>query len=154
MAKLTYIGHSAFALEANGIQILVDPFITGNPVSTHNSDDFSPSVILLTHAHDDHVGDTLEIALRTGATIITIVELADYLEQRGVKTDAANHGGTIGFDGGSVKFVPAWHSSTFTQEFLAPGVPSGLIVRFDGTTIYFAGDTCLFSDMSLIGEEG
>jgi L-ascorbate metabolism protein UlaG (beta-lactamase superfamily) len=154
LVTLTYIGHSAFALESEGVQILVDPFINGNPVATHTADDFSPDVILLTHAHDDHVGDTVEIAKRSGATVICIVELADYLEQQGVKTDAANHGGTIAFDGGSVKLVPAWHSSSYSQEFVAPGVPSGLVVRFGGQTIYFAGDTALFSDMTLIGDEG
>lgn len=154
MLKLTFIGHSAFALEANGTQILVDPFISGNPVARHAAEDFSPSSILLTHAHDDHVGDTIEIAKRSGAIVVTIVELADYLEQHGVKTDPANHGGTVAFDGGTVKFVPAWHSSSFTQNFVAPGVPAGLVIRFGGKTIYFAGDTCLFSDMKLIGEEG
>jgi L-ascorbate metabolism protein UlaG (beta-lactamase superfamily) len=150
---LTYIGHSAFALESDGHQILVDPFISGNPAAKHSPDDFNPGTILLTHAHDDHVGDTMEIAKRSGATVICIVELADYLEMQGVKTEAANHGGTISFDGGTVKLVPAWHSSSFSPEFLAPGVPSGLVVRFAGQTIYFAGDTCLFSDMKLIGEE-
>lgn len=154
MATLTYIGHSAFALEANGTQVLIDPFITGNPVSAFNKEDFSPSTILITHAHDDHVGDALDISQRTGATIITIVELADYLAMQGANVVAANHGGTIPFEGGTVKFVPAWHSSSFSPTFTAPGVPAGLVVRFGGQTIYFAGDTALFSDMSLIGEEG
>jgi L-ascorbate metabolism protein UlaG (beta-lactamase superfamily) len=156
MAKLTYIGHSAFALEADGTQVLVDPFITGNPVCGHKPEDFDPSTILITHAHNDHVGDTVDIAKRTGATAITIVELADYLEQQGITTIGANHGGTVAFDGGTVKFVPAWHSSTFTTPdgVVAPGVPAGLVVRFGGQTIYFAGDTALFSDMKLIGEEG
>jgi L-ascorbate metabolism protein UlaG (beta-lactamase superfamily) len=156
MATLTYIGHAAFALEANGTQILVDPFISGNPVCQHSPDDFNPSTILITHAHNDHVGDADEISKRSGATVITIVELADYLETQGVSTIGANHGGTVAFEGGSVKFVPAWHSSAFTTSdgVVAPGVPAGLVVRFGGQTIYFAGDTCLFSDMKLIGEEG
>jgi L-ascorbate metabolism protein UlaG (beta-lactamase superfamily) len=155
LATLTYIGHSAFAIEFADQQILVDPFISGNPVAQHSPDDFSPSTILLTHAHDDHVGDTIDIAKRTGATVVCIVELADYLEMQGLTTEAANHGGTITFDGGgTVKLVPAWHSSSYSPKFTAPGVPSGLVVRVEGATIYFAGDTCLFSDMKLIGEEG
>jgi L-ascorbate metabolism protein UlaG (beta-lactamase superfamily) len=154
MLALTYIGHSAFALDTGETQILIDPFISGNPSAHHSPDDFKPETILLTHAHDDHVGDTLDIAKRTGATVVCIVELADYLEMQGLQTEAANHGGTIEFPGGTVKLVPAWHSSSFSPNFHAPGVPSGLVVRIAGKTIYFAGDTCLFSDMRLIGEEG
>jgi L-ascorbate metabolism protein UlaG (beta-lactamase superfamily) len=156
MGKLTYIGHSAFFLEAGEHSVLVDPFISGNPVAKHSADDFSPGTILITHAHNDHVGDAVEISKRTGAPIITVVELADYLETKGAVSIGANHGGTVAFDGGTVKFVPAWHSSSFTREdgVVAPGVPAGLIVRFGGATIYFAGDTALFSDMKLIGEEG
>lgn len=156
MPKLTYIGHSAFTIEHEGNQIAVDPFITGNPVATISADDVSPSTILLTHAHNDHVGDTVPIGKRTGAQVITTVELADYLEQQGVNTSPCNHGGTVEFEGGSVKFVPAWHSSAYTLEdgsVVAPGVPAGLIVFIGDKKIYFAGDTCLFLDMQLIGEE-
>jgi L-ascorbate metabolism protein UlaG (beta-lactamase superfamily) len=157
MASLTYLGHSAFALNDDGRQVLIDPFISDNPACPNNPDDFSPQTILITHAHNDHVGDTVEIAGRSGATTITIVELADHLEMvHDLPVIAANHGGSVHFDGGSVKFVPAWHSSSFTTESgsIAPGVPAGLVVRFGGKTIYFAGDTALFSDMKLIGEEG
>lgn len=156
MTTLTYIGHSAFALESNGTQVLIDPFVTGNPVCPHSPDDFNPSTILITHAHNDHVGDTVDIAKRTGATTITVVELANYLGEQGITAVGANHGGTVAFDGGTVKFVPAWHSSAYTspEGVVASGVPAGMVVRFGGQTIYFAGDTCLFSDMKLIGEEG
>ncbi len=156
MLTITFIGHSAFALDSDGKQVLVDPFISGNPASTHKPEDFSPATILITHAHNDHVGDTVDIARRSAATAITVVELADYLEMQGVEVIATNHGGTASFNGGTVKFVPAWHSSSYTtmDGNLAPGVPAGLIVRFGGKTIYFAGDTALFSDMKLIGEEG
>ncbi len=156
MGSLTYIGHSAFALEAEGIQVLIDPFITGNPVARHSPEHFSPSTILLTHAHNDHVGDTVAISSRTGATTISVVELADHLEQQGINAIGANHGGTVTFEGGTVKLVQAWHSSSFTTPdgVVAPGVPAGLVVRFGGKTVYFAGDTSLFSDMKLIGEEG
>ncbi len=156
MATLTYIGHSAFALEANGKQVLLDPFISGNPTAKHSASDFNPQTILLTHAHNDHVGDTVDIAKQSGATVIATVELANYLGAQGVEVIGANFGGTVQFDGGSAKFVPAWHTSTYTapEGVVAPGVPAGFIIEFGGKKIYAAGDTCLFSDMKLIGEAG
>ncbi|CAN5299972.1 metal-dependent hydrolase [soil metagenome] len=156
MPTLRYIGHAAFTLEAEGNVIAIDPFITGNPSATISADEISPNVILITHAHNDHVGDAVELAKRTKAPIITVIELADYLETKGVETIGANHGGTVKFAGGSVKFTPAWHSSTFTTEdgVVAPGVAAGLIVTFAEKKFYLAGDTSLFLDMQLIGEEG
>jgi L-ascorbate metabolism protein UlaG (beta-lactamase superfamily) len=156
VTKLTYIGHSAFHLEGGGKSVLIDPFITGNPAATMSAADFNPQTIILTHAHNDHVGDTVAIAKRTGATVIATFEIGTYLERQGVNADPGNHGGTIAFDGGTTKFVPAWHTSSYSagEEFVAPGVPAGHVVRFGGLTIYFAGDTCLFGDMKLIGEEG
>jgi L-ascorbate metabolism protein UlaG (beta-lactamase superfamily) len=156
MARLRYLGHSAFHLESGETSILIDPFISGNPTATAKPDDFSPQTILLTHAHNDHVGDTVAIAKRSGAKVIANFELASWLAKQGVETDGGNHGGTIGFDGGTAKFTPAWHTSSYTNgdQIIPVGVPSGLIVRFGGATIYFAGDTCLFGDMKLIGEEG
>ncbi len=157
MAHLTYIGHSAFHLFDDRHSVLVDPFISENPVATFAPEDFSPQTILLTHAHNDHVGDALGIAMRTGAEVIATYELAVWLGSQGVTTaNGGNHGGTIAFAGGSAKFVPAWHTSSYSVngDFVAPGVPAGFVVRFSGKTIYFAGDTGLFSDLKLIGEEG
>jgi L-ascorbate metabolism protein UlaG (beta-lactamase superfamily) len=155
MARLTYIGHSAFHLEADGKSVLVDPFITGNPAAAFNESDFNPQTIILTHAHGDHVGDTLAIAKRTGAVVIATFELGTYFAKQGAaNAKPANHGGTVAFEGGTTKLVPAWHTSSYGEEWLAPGVPAGHVVRFGGATIYFAGDTCLFGDMRLIGEEG
>ena len=156
MAKITYIGHSAFELSDGDKSVLIDPFITGNPVATVSADQFSPQAILLTHAHNDHVGDSVEISKRTGAPVISTFELANFLASKGAKTIDANHGGTVAFDGGTVKFTQAWHTSTYEEgdQVVAPGIPAGLIVRFGGRAIYFAGDTCLFGDMRLIGEEG
>lgn len=153
---LTYLGHAAFSLEAGGETVLIDPFITGNPAATVQADDLSADTIILTHAHNDHVGDTIEIANRTGATVIATFELGTWLGQQGVKkTVPANHGGTVAFGGGSVKFTPAWHTSSFQTDggFVAAGLPAGLVVRFGGKTIYFAGDTSLFLDMQLIADE-
>ena len=154
--KLTYIGHSAFMLEADGKTVLVDPFVTGNGTATVSADDLTADAILLTHAHNDHVGDTIPIAKRTGAAVIGTFELATWIGSQGVENVLpGNHGGTIAFPGGTVKFVPAWHTSSYESEngVVAPGVPAGLVVRFGGKTTYFAGDTCLFLDMQLIAEE-
>lgn len=154
---LTWYGHATFGLEADGKQIVVDPYFTGNPACTTDANDVHPSTILITHAHNDHVGDAVAIAKRTGAKIITINELANYLGTKGVEAIGGNFGGTIQFDGGSAKIVPAWHSSSYNTEddqLVAPGIPAGLVVRFGGKVIYFAGDTGLFGDMTLIGEEG
>ena len=157
MTTLTYLGHSAFLLEADGKTVVVDPFLNDNPRASHGADDIRPGTILLTHAHGDHLGDTVSIAKRTGAKVIANAEIGWWLESQGIKDAVpANHGGTVAFDGGTVKFVPAWHTSSYRQgdESIAAGVPSGLVVRFGGKTVYFAGDTCLFGDMKLIGEEG
>jgi L-ascorbate metabolism protein UlaG (beta-lactamase superfamily) len=155
--KLTFIGHAAFALDAAEQQVLVDPFITGNPLANHKPEDFSPGTILLTHAHNDHVGDTVAIANRCDSAVVATAELAGWIGSQGVKKAiGANHGGTVEFSGGSAKFVPAWHTSSYSTSKgpVAPGVPAGYVVRFGGKTIYFAGDTCLFGDMRLIGDEG
>ena len=158
MPKLTFIGHAAFLLEDDqGNAVAIDPFVEDNPVTTLTARDIAASTILLTHAHNDHVGDTVRIAENNDAKVICVVELGDWLETQGVRdVVGVNHGGTAAFPGGTVKLVPAWHSSTYTTEdgVVAPGVPAGLVVRFGGRTFYFAGDTALFGDMRLIGEEG
>lgn len=155
--KLTYFGHSAFQLDDGDQTVLIGPFLTGNPLNTTDAETLSPDTILLTHAHNDHVGDTIAIAKRTGAKVITTFELGEWLGQQGVENAiAANHGGTVEFLGGSVKLTPAWHTSSYELEdgsVVAPGVPAGLVIRFGGKTTYAAGDTALFLDMQLIAEE-
>jgi L-ascorbate metabolism protein UlaG (beta-lactamase superfamily) len=157
MPKLTFIGHAAFLLEDDaGNVVAIDPFIEDNPATDVAVKDLKPNTILLTHAHNDHVGDTVELAHNNDARVICIVELGDWLETQGVRdVVGANHGGTVAFPGGTVKIVPAWHSSTYStrEGQVAPGVPAGLVVRFGGRAFYFAGDTALFGDMRLIGEE-
>ena len=114
MLSLTYIGHSAFALSDGTHSVLVDPFITGNPVATVTAEDFSPQTILLTHAHNDHMGDTVPIAKRAGSHVVALFEIANWLGSQGVeKTTGGNMGGTIPFAGGTVKFTPAWHTSSY-----------------------------------------
>jgi L-ascorbate metabolism protein UlaG (beta-lactamase superfamily) len=158
--RITWYGHATFGLEAAGTQVLIDPFFTGNPACPDrvNIGDLNPVVILITHGHNDHIGDTVALAKRTGAKVIGMVELVGFLGKKGVEnTVGANFGGTVAFDGGSVKLVPAWHTSSYNDDdgtVVPLGIPAGLIVNFGGKTIYFAGDTCLFGDMALIGEEG
>ena len=155
--KLTWYGHATWGLEAEGKQVIIDPFFTGNPACKTEASEVNPSTILITHAHNDHVGDAVDIAKRTGAKIITVNELANYLGAKDVDVAGGNHGGTIAFDGGSAKFTQAWHSSSYNDEngnVVATGIPAGFIVRFGGKTMYFAGDTGLFGDMALIGDEG
>jgi L-ascorbate metabolism protein UlaG (beta-lactamase superfamily) len=156
--QLTYFGHSGFMLEAGGKTVLIDPWLTGNPVATMKAEDLHPETILLSHAHNDHgIEDARDISKRTGATIISTFELGIWLAAQGATTNPGNHGGTIAFDGGSVTLTPAWHTSSFQtapDTFVAPGVPAGLVIRFGGMTIYHTGDTALFRDMELIGEAG
>lgn len=157
MTTLTYLGHSAFKIDDGSTTLLIDPFLRGNPSATSTPDEFSPATILITHAHNDHLGDTVEIAGRAGSQVIATFEIAEWVSSQGVeKTAGGNTGGTVPFAGGSVKFVPAFHTSSyaFNGQRVAIGLPTGLVVRFGGKTIYFAGDTGLFSDMQLIGEEG
>jgi L-ascorbate metabolism protein UlaG (beta-lactamase superfamily) len=158
MSKLTFIGHAAFLLEDDaGNVVVIDPFIKDNPATDVDVKDLKPNTILLTHAHNDHVGDTVELARNTDAKVICVVELGDWLEMQGVRDVVTiNHGGTAAFSGGTVKLVPAWHSSAYWDgdKLVGHGVPAGLVVRFGGQTFYFAGDTALFGDMCLIGEEG
>jgi L-ascorbate metabolism protein UlaG (beta-lactamase superfamily) len=145
-----YLGHAAFELTDGATTILIDPFITGNPSATVAADDLSPDVILLTHGHGDHYGDVVAIAKRTGATVVAIVEIAGELREEGVvDVRDPNIGGTVNFDWGSVKLVPAWHTSTTPKGTVS--TPAGLIIEFAGKTVYHLGDTALFGDLELIG---
>lgn len=153
---ITWYGQSAFGLEAEGKMVLIDPFLSGNPIHQTDPESVNPNTIILTHAHNDHVGDTVEIAKRTGATVIAPFELADFITSQGVENAiGGNHGGTVSFEGGTTKFTLAWHSSSynFGDTVVASGVPAGHVVRFGGKTLYFAGDTALFLDMQLVAEE-
>jgi L-ascorbate metabolism protein UlaG (beta-lactamase superfamily) len=133
--------------------VAIDPFITGNPAAKVEAEEIEPTTILVTHAHDDHVGDTVKLADRTGAKVVAQVELAGFLAKKGCETITPNYGGTAKFDGGSVKLTPAWHTSAHSEG--GPlGQPAGMIIRLAGKTIYHAGDTALFLDMQLIGDEG
>ena len=146
--ELRYLGHSAVALSDGDTHVLVDPFLTGNPKAAASADDIQATHILLTHGHADHYGDTVAIAKRTGATVVAIVEIASEIGEQGVDVRDPNIGGTVKFDWGWVKLVPAWHTSTTPNGTVT--VPAGLLIEFAGTLVYHLGDTALFSDLQLI----
>lgn len=155
--KISWLGHSAFRVETAGKVLLIDPFLTGNSrfQGTVESATEGCTHIILSHGHDDHVGDTVEIAKRTGAVVIGCFELCEFLEGRGVaKIDPVNPGGTVTQDGFDVTMTKAFHSSST----MVNGVPvylgsaCGIILRSEGKTLYHMGDTEIFGDMALIQE--
>jgi L-ascorbate metabolism protein UlaG (beta-lactamase superfamily) len=148
-----YLGHSAFHISGAGADVLVDPFLTGNPKAAATADEVPADVILLTHGHGDHLGDTVAIAKRTGATVVAIVELAAEIRGDGVENVLdPNYGGTVKFDWGWVKLVPAWHTAVSPSG--TPHMPAGLLIHYDGHLIYHLGDTALFGDLKLIAGRG
>jgi L-ascorbate metabolism protein UlaG (beta-lactamase superfamily) len=150
---IRFLGQSAVELTDGDARILVDPFLTGNPKATVAADDLDPTHILLTHGHADHYGDTVEIAKRTGAPVLALVEIANELSELGVETvHDPNLGGTVGFDWGWVKLVPAWHSSTTPNGTVSPA--AGLLIMVGDRLVYHLGDTALFSDLKLIAQRG
>ncbi len=152
--KLTWYGHAAIELETGGYSILVDPLITDNPTSPITADQLKPDFILVSHGHDDHLGDTISIAKRTGALVISNHEISGWLTNQGVKTHAQHIGGGHEHPFGYLKFTQAWHGSGLPDGSCGGNPVGFLLTTKDGMKIYLAGDTGLFSDMRLIGEEG
>ncbi|MGB7338589.1 MAG: metal-dependent hydrolase [Phototrophicaceae bacterium] len=162
--SFTWLGHSTYVLESDGRSLIIDPFLTNNPLVETTPDDIDVDLILLTHAHGDHTGysdrgpagDTLAIAERTGAMIVCNFEMGNWFMGQGVPEEQVfqgNPGGTMRGDWADVKFTQAFHSSSFGDGSYG-GQPNGLIIRAGGYTVYHAGDTSLFGDMTLIGDEG
>jgi L-ascorbate metabolism protein UlaG (beta-lactamase superfamily) len=147
--EVRFLGHACFELSAGDTSVLIDPFLTGNPKAAIGAQDLTPTAILLTHGHADHYGDTPDIAKRTGCPVVAIVEIANELEEDGVEAMDPNLGGTVNFDWGWVKLVPAWHTSTTPKG--TSNTPAGLLISFAGTVVYHLGDTSLFSDLQLVG---
>jgi L-ascorbate metabolism protein UlaG (beta-lactamase superfamily) len=147
-----WLGHSAFHISGGGADVIVDPFLTGNPKAAASADELPADVILLTHGHGDHYGDTVAIAQRTDATVVAITELAGELEGEGLNVLNPNLGGTVKFDWGWVKLVPAWHTGTSPNGTVH--TPAGLLIHYGDFLIYHLGDTALFSDLQLIARRG
>src|SRR5215217_9006501 len=148
---IRFLGHACFELTDGDTRVLVDPFLSGNPKAAVEAGDVDPTHIFLTHGHADHIGDTVDIAKRTGAQVVAIVELAGELGEDGVEnvTDP-NLGGTVEFEGGWVRLVPAWHTSTTPSGTV--NTPAGLVIKLGDTVVYHLGDTALFSDLRLVGQ--
>jgi L-ascorbate metabolism protein UlaG (beta-lactamase superfamily) len=145
---IRFLGHAAFELTDGDTSVLVDPFLTGNPKAAVSADDVNPTTILLTHGHADHLGDTVSIAKRAGAPVVAIVELANEIGGEGVDVFDPNYGGTVEFDWGWVRLVPAWHTAVSPNG--TAHMPAGLVISFGGKTVYHLGDTALFSDLTLV----
>jgi L-ascorbate metabolism protein UlaG (beta-lactamase superfamily) len=147
---VNFLGHAAFTLTDGDTTVLIDPFLTGNPKAAVSADDVNPTTILISHGHGDHLGDTVAIAKRTGAAVLAITEVAGELSGEGIETINCNLGGTATFDWGWAKLVPAWHTSTTDKGTVS--TPAGILVNFADTLVYHLGDTCLFSDLQLVGK--
>jgi L-ascorbate metabolism protein UlaG (beta-lactamase superfamily) len=151
---LTFLGHGAFALDCAKAKLVIDPFLSGNPLARVKPEEVRADFVLLTHGHPDHLGDGISIALANKATIIAPFELAVYCQGKGASVHPMHIGGAYEFPFGRVKLTLAAHGSGYPTEggILYMGNPCGFLVTAEGRTVYHAGDTGLFWDMKLIGE--
>jgi L-ascorbate metabolism protein UlaG (beta-lactamase superfamily) len=149
--RVRYFGHSSLQIKTDKYEILIDPFLDNNPVSPIKSDDVKADFIILTHAHGDHLGDSLKIGKKHNPLFICVNELAEWLKSKGMNAHNMHIGGSRKFDFGRVKFTIAHHGS-ITPDGQYAGEPAGVILSINGKTIYHTGDTGLFMDMKLIGE--
>jgi L-ascorbate metabolism protein UlaG (beta-lactamase superfamily) len=161
--EIKFHGQSCFELSEGETTVLVDPFLKpNNPSAVATADEVEPTHIAISHGHADHIADAVPVAKRTGAHCVAIVELAKWLEGQGIEqVSDPNFGGTVEFNWGFISLVPAWHTNTipgsaespFSAEHgIAIGPAAGLVIKLGETTVYHAGDTCLFSDMKLIAQ--
>lgn len=154
VVKLTYHSHACFSITVGDTELLIDPFLTGNGLAEVGAEEVAADYILVSHGHGDHVGDTVAIARRTGATTISNFEIQNWLSNQGVESSHALHiGGGFDFPFGRVKLTIAHHGSAMPDGSYG-GSPAGFLLTLNGKKIYHACDTGLFYDMKLIGEEG
>lgn len=143
--EITWLGHSAVMIKGSKI-IIIDPFLTGNPAASASPEEITEAdLVIVTHDHGDHVGDAFPICKQTGATLVSIHEVAVQAEAEGISVEGMNIGGTVESKGVKVNMVQAVHSAE-------KGDPSGVVIEIDGKTLYHAGDTALTYDLKLVGE--
>ncbi|MBI3536123.1 MAG: metal-dependent hydrolase [Chloroflexi bacterium] len=150
--KLTWLGHACWSIETPGGTVLIDPFLTGNPKAAAKAEDVKADFILVSHGHGDHIGDTVAIAKRTGATVISNFEIASYCDKQGCNVHPLHIGGSREFKFGRVKLTIAHHGSALPDGSNG-GNPCGFLLTIGKIKIYDAADTGLFYDMKLIGDE-
>ncbi|MCQ2559698.1 MAG: metal-dependent hydrolase [Clostridia bacterium] len=151
--KITFLGHAAFLMEGSKT-ILIDPFLSSNPACPVKPSEIKCDYILVSHGHNDHLGDALEISRQNKAPIIAVFELARYCQQQGALAHPLHIGGGHNFAGTYIKTTPAWHGNSVEApdgSSLYTGVACGFIINLDGKVIYHAGDTGLFGDLALLG---
>ena len=152
--RISWLSHACFLIEADRAKILIDPFVTDNPLAPVKADDVDADFILVSHGHGDHIGDTISIAKRTGATVVSNYEIQNWVVNQGIENAHPLHiGGGYDFDWGRVKLTIAHHGSALPDGSYG-GNPCGFLLTIQGKNIYHACDTGLFYDMKLIGEEG
>jgi len=148
--EITWLGHSGFLFRSSAHAVVIDPFLSGNPLAKHTPDDISCDAILLSHGHPDHIGDTVAIGKKCNAPVYAPFETAVWAQEQGLEAVDMNPGGRVQTNWGWVAFVQAFHSSSYEGRYM--GCACGVVFSIGGTTVYHAGDTGLFSDMKLIGE--
>lgn len=145
--NIKYLGHSAFEIDTNGYKILIDPFLVKCP-----DYDYSKTTdIFVTHGHADHLGKAPQIAMKTGAVITAVFELAKYCSRYGVSVNGISLGGWVNYEWGRVIALPAFHSSS-ADDGTYTGCPVGFLFEIEGKRIFHAGDTCLNSEMKILAE--
>lgn len=149
--NIEYLGHSAFIIKNDSYSVIIDPFLTGNPKASITADKVQVSDILVTHGHGDHVGDAVEISKKTGTKITAVFEIANYCTKKGAKSQGINLGGKIKFPWGWAVWLPASHTSSFSDGSYA-GCPASILLEIGGVKIYHAGDTGLHMDLKMIGD--
>ncbi len=154
--KIKWHSHSIVEIEnKEGKRLIIDPFFTGNPKAEISAKDINVDYVLVTHAHNDHIGDAQSICEANDALLVTNVEIADFFDKRGLKVHGLQPGGGYNFDDFYISMTPAIHGSTYydaeTQEQITLGIAGGFVIEADDKVIYHAGDTALYSDMRLIG---
>ena len=153
--KISYHGHSSVKIETQaGKTILIDPFISGNPLCDLRVEDLKPDIILISHAHSDHFGDCIELAKDNDALVISVLELTDFIENQGIRVHGLQAGGGYNFDFGRVTLTQAIHGSSMEIDGkpYTLGLAAGIILEIEGKTIYHLGDTALFSDLKMYGD--